>query len=169
MRKGFSIFLGASVLLLWGMASGDSIETFRGIQWGADRNTLTDLIAGPQRENVEVYTRKETKRVGDIEVENIYYMFYKGKFGAAMITFQGAAISTRFREALRQKYGSSEKPDSSAEKYIWDLADLKIHLNFQPKNESGSIEYFFKPIVQQREKEKTKTKEDATRKMIDDL
>ncbi len=149
MRKGFSLFLGASVLLLLGTAFGETFETFRGVKWGADKNTLSDLIAGPQRENVEVYTRKEAKKVGDIEVENIYYIFYKDKFGAAMITFRGSAISTRLKDALRQKYGPAEKLDPSAEKYVWDLGDLKIVFNFLQTDGMGSVDYFFKSIVQQ--------------------
>jgi len=169
MRRGFSLFWGVSVLLLWGLSWGETFETFRGIKWGTDKKVLSDLIAGPQREKVEVYTRKETKKVGDIEVENIYYMFYRDKFGAAMVIFQGTWISARLKEALRQKYGPAIKPDSAAEKYIWDLAELKILFNFLPTNESGSIEYFFKSIVQQREEEKTKGKKDTERKMIDDL
>jgi hypothetical protein len=169
MRRGFPLFLGVFVLLLWGPSWGETFETFRGIKWGTDKKVLSDLIAGPQRENVEVYTRKEAKKVGDIEVENIYYMFYRDKFGAAMITFQGTSISARLKEALRQKYGPAIKPDSSAEKYIWDLAELKILFNFLQTKESGSIEYFFKSIVQQREEEKTKVKRDTEQKMIDDL
>jgi len=169
MGRKFFLFFGPCLLLLWGLAIGETFETFRGIQWGTDKNNLSDLIAGPQRENVEVYTRKEPKKVGNIEVENIYYMFYKDKLGAAMITFQGTSISTRLKEALSQKYGPAEKPDPSAEKYIWDLGDLKILFNFLPTNESGSIEYYFKFIVQQRDEDKTKTKKDTERKMIDDL
>ena len=87
MRRGLSLLLGASFIFLYGTALGETFETFRGIKWGTDKKVLSDLIAGPQRENVEVYTRKEAKKVGNIEVENIYYMFYKDKFGAAMITF----------------------------------------------------------------------------------
>ena len=130
---------------------------------------MSGLIAGPQRENVEVYTRNENKSIGDIEVESIYYLFYKGKFGAAMINFQGGSRFSILKEALRQKYGTEEKPDVSVEKYRWDLTDLKIILSFSPGKESGSIEYYYQPIVQQREKDKSKAGQQDTQKRIDDL
>jgi hypothetical protein len=43
-------------------------------------------------------------------------MFYKGKFGAAMISFHGDTNAAKLKEALTQKYGPSQKPDPSAEK-----------------------------------------------------
>ena len=169
MRKGAYLILGAYILGSWGTASGETFETFRGIQWGADKKEVRGLTAGPQRENVEVYTRNENKKVGDIEVESIYYLFYKGKFGAAMINFQGGSRFSTLKEALRQKYGTGERPDASVEKYVWDLTDLKIILSFSPVKESGSIDYFYQPIVQQREKDKSRTGQQDTRKRIDDL
>ena len=169
MRKGIFLILGVCILGFWGAASGETFETFRGIQWGADKKEVTGLTPGPQRENVEMYTRNEEKKVGDIEVESIYYLFYKGKFGAAMINFQGGSRFSILKEALRQKYGAGEKPDSSVEKYVWDVTDLKITLSFSPGQESGSIDYFYQPIVQQREKDKTKAGQQDTRKRMNDL
>ena len=169
MRKGVYFILGAYTLGFWAAAFGETFETFRGIQWGADKKEVSGLTAGPQRENVEVYTRNENNKVGDIEVESIYYLFYKGKFGAAMINFQGDLRFSILKDALRQKYGTWQRPDASVEKYIWDLTDLKIILSFSPGKESGSIDYFYQPIVQQREKDKTKASQQNTRKRIDDL
>ena len=169
MRKGIFYILGVYILGIWGAAFGETFETFRGIQWGADKKEVSGLTAGPQRENVEVYTRNEDKKVGDIDVESIYYVFYKGKFGAAMINFQGASRFSVLKEALRQRYGTGEKPDPSGEKYTWDLRDLKIILSFSPGKGNGSIDYFYQPIVQQREKDKTKAGQQSTQKRIDDL
>jgi hypothetical protein len=86
-----------------------------------------------------------------------------------MITFQGDSHYSILKEALRQKYGSGEKPDPSAEKYTWHLADLKIILSFSRAKASGSIDYFFQPIVQQRERDKSKSGQQSTQKRIDDL
>jgi hypothetical protein len=46
---------------------------------------------------------------------------------------------------------------------------LKILFDFASANKNGSIEYYYKPIVQQREEDRTKKKVDADRKTIDDL
>jgi len=169
MRKGIFLVLGAYILVYWGTAFGETFETFRGIQWGADKKEVPGLTAGPQRENVEVYTRNENKKVGDIEVESIYYLFYKGKFGAAIITFRGSRNSSSLKEALHQKYGPSQKPEPSGGTFGWELPHLKILFQYADKDESGSIDYFFRPVVQEREKDKAKASRQDTRKKLDDL
>jgi hypothetical protein len=169
MKKGFLFILGAGVLFFLGNARGETFDSFRGVQWGADQKSLSGLLPGPHRENVEVFTREEKKTVGEIEVENIYYLFYRGKFGAAMITFRGSRNSSSLQETLHQKYGPSQKPEPSAGKFVWELADLKILFQVADQDHSGSIDYFFKPVVQQREEDKAKAGRQDTRKRIDDL
>jgi hypothetical protein len=169
MKKGFLFILGAGVLFFLGSARGETFDTFRGIKWGEDQKSLSGLLPGPQREKVEVFTREEKKTVGEIEVENIYYLFYKGKFGAAIITFRGTRNSSSLKEALHQKYGPSQKPEPAAEKFVWELTHLKILFQYAGQDESGSIDYFFKPVVQQREEDKAKAGRQDNRKRIDDL
>ena len=169
MRKVFFVFLGVWVLFWANPARGETFDTFRGIKWGEDRKAVSGLLAGPQRAGVEVYTREEKKTVGDIEVENIYYLFYGEKLGAAMITFGGASNFATLKEALREKYGPAEKPEPLTEKYVWDLKDLKIILHFLEERGSGGIDYFFKPVAQQREEDRTKARQNEKQKRIGDL
>jgi hypothetical protein len=169
MKKAVLAILGTYLLGFWGSAFGEPFEAFRGIPWGADKKEVSGLIAGPQKEGVEVFTRNEKQKVGDIEVESIFYLFYKGKFGAAMITFQGNPRFSAIQDALRQKYGPGKKPDPSREKYLWDSEDLKITLSFSPDKDSGSVDYFFQPIVEQREKDRTKDGERKIQRRMDDL
>ena len=169
MKRGFLFIVGAAVLFLLGNAHGETFDTFRGIRWGVDLKSLSGLVAGAKKENVEVYTREEAKSVGTIEVENIYYLFHRGKFGAAIIVFRGAKNSSLLEQTLHEKYGPSQRPDPSVQKMIWNLKDLKIIFQYGQKGESGSIEYFFKPIVQQREEEKRKAGEQEIQKRMDDL
>jgi hypothetical protein len=169
MSKRIYFILGACILGVWGAALCETFETFRGIPWGADKKDVPGLIAGPQTQNIEACTRDENKKVGDIDVQTIYYMFYRGKFGAARILVQGASNSSILRETLSQKYGPGEKPTPALEKFIWDLKDLKIIFQYREEDKTGSIDYFFKPIVQQREEDKAKAKERDHQKRIDDL
>jgi hypothetical protein len=156
-----------SALILWigGIAVVQSAETFRGIPWGTDKKEVADLVEGPKKGEGEAFTRDEQRKVGDITVENIYYLFYKGKFGAAMIFFQGASNFSGLRDALSQKYGSSNTVDPLREEYTWDLEDLTIFFEYSQAKNEGSINYFFKPLMQQREKDRTKAKKRA----LDDL
>jgi len=169
MSKRIYFILGACILGVWGAAFCETFETFRGIRWGADKKDVPGLVAGPQTQNVEIFTREENKKVGDIDVQTIYYMFYRGKFGAARILVQGASNSFILKETLFRKYGRGEKTIPSVEKYSWELKDLKIIFQYREEDKSGTIDYFFNPIVQQREEDKAKAREHDHQKRIDDL
>ena len=165
MKTGiFSILLA---LIFWtaGIAEVQSAETFRGIPWGTDKKELPDLLEGPKKDQVEVFTRAEQKKVGEVAVENIYYLFYRGKFGAAMIIFQGASNFSGLRDALSQKYGPSKTADPLRGEYAWDLEDLTIFFEYSAARNKGSINYFFKPLLQQREEDRGK----ARKKALEDL
>jgi hypothetical protein len=165
MKTGISFLMSALILLTSGIAGVQSAETFRGIPWGTDKKEITDLVEGPKKGEVETFTRGEQKRVGEIPVETIYYLFYKGKFGAAMIIFQGASNFSGLKDSLSQKYGPSKTADPLREEYSWDLEDLTIFFEYLPAQNKGSINYFFKPVVQQREEDRAK----ARKKALEDL
>ncbi len=165
MKTGISFVLSALVLWIVGTAEVQSAESFRGIPWGTDKKELADLAEGPKKGEVEVFTRAEQKKVGDIAVEKIYYLFYKGKFGAAMIFFQGAANFSGLKDALSQKYGASKTSDPLRGEYTWDLEDLTIFFEYSAGKNQGTINYFFKPLMQEREKDRAK----ARKKALDDL
>ena len=165
MKTGIAFILSALMLLTFGIAGGQSAETFRGIPWGTDKKELPDLVEGPKKAEVETFTRAEQRRVGDIAVENIYYLFYKGKFGAAMIIFQGPSNFSGLRDALSQKYGPSKTADPLRGEYAWDLEDLTIFFEYSAARNKGSINYFFKPLMQQREEDRGK----ARKKALEDL
>ena len=165
MKTGISIVLSAFILLISGIAGVHSAETFRGIPWGTDKKEIPDLVEGPKKGEVETFTRGEQKRVGDIAVESIYYLFYKGRFGAAMIIFQGPSNFSGLKDSLSQKYGPSKTADPLREEYSWDLEDLTIFFEYSPAQNKGSINYFFKPLMQQREEDRAK----ARKKALDDL
>ncbi len=164
MKIGFSLFM-VLIFLASGIPGGQAAESFRGIPWGTDKKELSDLVEGPKKGEVESFTREEQRRVGDIAVGNIYYLFYKGKFGAAMIMFQGPANFTGLRDALAQKYGPSKTSDPLRGEYTWDLEDLTIFFEYSAADNKGSVNYFFKPIVHQREEDRAK----ARKKALDDL
>ncbi len=165
MKIGIAIIMSALILLISGIAGVQSAETFRGIPWGTDKKELPDLVEGPKKGEVEAFTRSEQRKVGDISVENIYYLFYKGKFGAAMIIFTGASNFSNLGDGLSQKYGPSKTADLVQKEYTWDFEDLTIFFEYSAAENKGSINYFFKSIVQQREEDRAK----ARKKALEDL
>jgi hypothetical protein len=165
MKTGIFFIISALILLICGIAGVQSAETFRGIPWGTDKKELPDLVEGPKKGEAEAFTRSEQRKVGDISVENIYYLFYKGRLGAAMITFQGSSNFSSLLDALSQKYGPSKTTDLVQKEYTWDLEDLTIFFEYSAAKNKGSINYFFKPLVQQREEDRTK----ARKKALEDL
>jgi hypothetical protein len=165
MNTGICFMMSVLILLLSGVAGGQSAETFRGIPWGTDKREVPDLVEGPKKGEVEAFTRAEQRKVGDIPVETIYYLFYRGKFGAAMILFQGPSNFAGLKGALSQKYGASKTADPLREEYTWDLEEMTIFFEYSTVDKKGSINYFFKPLVQQRKEDLAK----ARKKAMDDL
>ena len=165
MKTGISFMVSAFIFLVLGIAAGETAETFRGIPWGADKKEFPDLVEGPKKGDVEAFTRAEPKKVGDIPVESVYYLFYRGKFGAAMIIFQGASNFSGLLDALSQKYGPAKIADRSDGEYAWEIEDMTIFFEYSKAKNRGSVNYFFKPLVQQREKDRAK----ARKKAMDDL
>ncbi len=165
MKTGIAVILFVLIPWIGGIAEAQLSEAFRGIPWGTHKKDLTGLVEGPKRGDGEAFTRDEQRKVGDITVENIYYLFYKEKFGAAMILFQGASNFSSLKDLLSQKYGPSKTADPLREEYTWDLEDLTIFFEYSSAKNKGSINYFFKPIMQQREEDRAK----ARKKALDDL
>jgi hypothetical protein len=68
-------------------------------------------------------------------------------------------------DGLSQKYGPSKTTDPVQKEYTWDLEDLTIFLEYSVVKNKGSINYYFKPLVQQREEDRAK----ARKKALEDL
>ncbi|HSR12032.1 MAG TPA: hypothetical protein VLS90_11375, partial [Thermodesulfobacteriota bacterium] len=73
MKTGIPLF--AAILLFLSFGDAQSTETFRGLAWGMDKKEIAGLMEGPKKGEVEAFTRDEQKRVGEIFVGNIYYLF----------------------------------------------------------------------------------------------
>jgi len=89
-----AIFITSLALLLAVPAFGMSNEPegFRGIKWGSSEENLSSdfVFAFSSIPGNNFYIKKgDKKRIGDAEIESLYYSFYKKRFSQVVITVKG--------------------------------------------------------------------------------
>ena len=128
-------------------------DGFRGIKWGTDLSTLSDMskFAGDIKDGLLYERKNDTLTVGDATLTGIYYGFYDGKFFSVMMTFNNSSNFSKIKETLFQKYGDIEKLNPYIDKYKWSGVDVVIGLDYSSINEEGKVVYFYLPTVHKRE------------------
>lgn len=165
MKKKIFYFVWAILLLFLGTGFGEDPEGFRGIKWGANKSEVDGLSCSEITKDDHLYTRKEEKKIGDIEVNDINYIFYKNQFCGAMIDFKGYSDFAFLKDALSEKYGRGKRPNQFLEQYIWKFENVLIFMDYSKITHAGKIVYGYLHITEQRSLD---TKEKG-RKAKDDL
>jgi len=152
MKKG--IFGSLIVILLIvpqaSYAFQNEPDGFRGIKWGTEIKTLKDMKLKEDDGDSKFYKRKDDKlKIGDADLQYISYSFYKNQFYLVMIGFQSLTNFTKLKETLFEQYGEGNRTNRFMERYFWFGADVSITLDYNEIRETGSISYFFKPILDQ--------------------
>ena len=131
-------------------AGQDSPDGFRDILWGTDIKDLTDMtpVANSQ-EGERFYTRKnEPLQMENAAIESVRYGFYKDKFFMGFVEFKSRANFVLIKEQLERRFGTA--PGSSADRLVWDWPKVKIILYYDQRKESGSVDYYYKPLLKQK-------------------
>ena len=126
-------------------------DGFRGIKWGTDISQLNDMVFDSGDGDVKYYSRKADKmKIGDTDIEQIGYGFYKNRFYTVKIRFSGFSNFTRLKASLLDQYGSGDKPFSRLEDYSWVGSTVSIVMNFDETFDKGKLFFFFKPISEEK-------------------
>ena len=145
---------------------GSEPDEFRGIKWGTDISTLSDMeyyVTNPSYGGVKIYTRKnEGLHLGAAKLEGIYYYFWRGKFCIVVIDTKGSINWTSLKEAVFEKFGWGSQPNEYIEKYFWWSDITGMNLKYNEVSEKGELFMFSEKInKQQKAYNKQKAKEGA--------
>lgn len=124
-------------------------ESSRGIKWEANINELIGLniaskdelqLSGDEKndDNLKVYTRVGDKlKIGDANIEKIYYFFYKNRFCRTLFYFNSTSDYYKIKETLFHAYGKIEVKMSTSPSslpisstYLWLGKKVKLELNY---------------------------------------
>lgn len=90
---------------------------FRGVKWGTSIDSLKDSMtyfdSGEYKgEKIDFYTRKADKlSIGSVNLQAIFYHFWKGKFWGASLPFKGEAsedVANRLYWILVEQFGRKD-------------------------------------------------------------
>lgn len=152
------IFLPTSLL-----AYQNEPDGFRGIKWKTNISELTNMKLMEDDRNTKFYVRKNDKmKIGEAEIERVYYRFYKGRFSGVIIIFTSSSNLSKIRETFFQLYGSGINPNQLMENYYWIGSNVNIALEYKEIIGKGTIVYQYNPITtEEKADSKTKAKEGA--------
>jgi hypothetical protein len=128
-------------------------DRFRGIKWGTNISELPEINTSALVEDeggLKSYARKNDKmKIGDADIDQISYNFYKNRFCGILIRFHGHSNFIEVKEDFVRQYGKPNRPNEYMERYRWEGKTVGIILDYKEITEEGQINYFFIPIFQQ--------------------
>ena len=123
-------------------------DSFRGIKWGTNINDISGMTCIECDDKYqEFYIRKDDKmRIGDAEIKNISYGFYKDRFLSVIIQFEEHNNFKILKSKILQLFGKGNKPNPDIEQYYWRGRDVGIALEYGDIPNKGIIFYHYLPL-----------------------
>jgi len=145
---------------------GSEPDGFRGIKWGTDISTLSDMKyerTDPSYGGIKVYTRKnDVLHLGGAKLEIIKYGFWKGKFCDVFLITKGSVNWYGLKGAVFEKFGRGYQSNEYIEYYIWGGDITGMSLKYNEISKEGKLFMSSKEINrQQKAYKKQKAKEGA--------
>ena len=120
-------------------------DGFRGIKWGTNLSDLPDMQYLSSKRSAALYTIKGDKmKIGDADLDAVYYGFSKGRFFSVIIQFNSLPNYHIMKQTLFRKYGKGESL-SPAEGYKWPGPSVNIVLGYSKHSQKGRVTYLHKP------------------------
>jgi len=130
-------------------------DRFRGIKWGTNISELADLLLVESGKDTQYYCRKNDEmKIGDAGIDQISYGFYKNRFYVVLVEYNGFLNFTKLKTILFDQYGKPDQPNKLMEKYFWSGTTVDIYFDYNEILKRGDIYYSFRPIQQERAKER---------------
>jgi len=145
---------------------GSEPDDFRGIKWGTNISTLSDMeciSTDPSYGGSKVYTRKsDVLHLGDAELKGIGYYSWRGKFCAVWVRTEGSTNFSGLREAVFEKFGRGYQDNEYIGFYVWRGDITSMTLGYNEVSERGNLFMSSEKISKQQEAYiKQKAKEGA--------
>jgi hypothetical protein len=130
-------------------------DGFRGIKWGTNIRELNDMLVAESGKDTVYYIRKnDTLKIGDADIDQISYGFYKNRFYVVLVEYNGFLNFTKLKTILFDQYGKPDQPNQLMDKYFWTGGTVDIYFDYNEILKRGDIYYSFRPIQQERAKER---------------
>jgi hypothetical protein len=151
----FSLVVFLALSSLTALAFQNEPDGFRGIKWGTNISELNDMLVVESGKDTLYYTRKNDKmKIGDVDIDQISYGFYKTRFFVVLVEYRGYASFTKLKKILIDQYGKAEQPNQLMERYFWTGGTVDIYFDYNDMSKNGNVYYSFRPIQEERVRER---------------
>ncbi|PIF62663.1 hypothetical protein [Flavobacterium sp. 11] len=135
----------------------DAKNGFRNDIFGTPVESFSTLaVLEKSKDGYNVYYKKtdENFSLGDVEISDVYYSFYKGKLESISFSTKGYANSKGILDILKSNYGSGYQSNKYMEKYYW--LGKTIVLSYTENSTSRDAKVYISTNVNKAEQEKDK-------------
>jgi len=149
-------YMASCAGLKYNLSSEKEPKGFRGIKWGTDIRVLPDMVFDSKSSGASIiyYTKKNEKlKIGVMDVHEITYGFYKGKFCSVIVDFK-TPLHYHMFNILDTAYGEHKRDDLfGGISYLWESERVEIRQFFLENSEVEFVMYSYKPIHNQMHKD----------------
>ena len=140
-------------------------DGFGGIQWGTNIDEIDDMHLIQDGVFLQLYSRLgDNQRIGSVQLSQLLYGFYGGRFSDVMIRVDPAGPDRRSREKamddferlkdnLFKQYGEPKTAELAnplkgerVDKYQWVGANVQVALSFDLVSKVTLLKYWYTPI-----------------------
>jgi hypothetical protein len=126
---------------------------FRGITWGTDVSSLTDMKRVEEEKlsnnGLVWYTKKEDPlMIGKAKLNAIFYGFWVGKLESVWIDFEGDENLEALKKELFDQFG--KVPESVKPFYAWGDKETEMSLSYSRDRHKGTLSIISRKISEER-------------------
>lgn len=127
-------------------------DGFRGIKWGTNITEIKDMqLVDSGKDSEYCYRKSDKMKIGDADIAEISYGFYKNRFYVVFVEYKGFLNFTKLKAVLFNLYGKPLQPNQFMEKYFWSGRTVDIYFDYNEISKEGGIYYAFRPIQRERD------------------
>jgi hypothetical protein len=126
---------------------------FRGIKWGAEVSSLTDMEKVEEEKSSKSdlvwYTKREDPlTIGTAKLKGIFYGFWMGTLESVWIDFEGDENLEALKKELFEQFG--KVPGSAKPFYAWGDKETEMSLSYSKDRHKGTLSIISRKISEDR-------------------
>ena len=152
-RRTLVVCLILIVCFIESARADDWQEGFSDMRWGMSIEQVPNLVKIGSKDKVTYYANPDViHTIGDIEVPNVIYGFYDGRFFAVYAQIDTLEVFAQMRSMLQDRYGLprvnyGERGEPAI--YRWKKNDLKIKLKTNEISFKMKLALYYAPLSDQ--------------------
>ena len=132
--------------MLWGY--DNEPDGFRGIRWGTDISCLEGMEPGPKTKAPDLtkiyYKMGEIPKIGDAQLEDIQYLFYKGKLWLVDIYASGFDNVAALERVVINRFGPADINETNQK--WWGGKVTSITFKFDDEKKRACLNFYSQEI-----------------------